>query len=97
MEMEAEEHEKESLRPESENQTPVKGVRDLLWTPINWFRMLSSELHWSFVVGVLIVYNISQGLSMVNWSEDRFKIAFFDVETTVPTRPGQGFTILEFG
>ncbi|KAL9266022.1 NEN2-like protein [Drosera capensis] len=24
-------------------------------------------------------------------------IAFFDVETTVPTRPGQGFEILEFG
>ncbi|KAM2994176.1 hypothetical protein FF2_046178 [Malus domestica] len=67
MEMEAEEHEKESLHPELENQkqkTPVKGVRDLLWTPINWFRMLSSELHWSFVVGVLIVYGISQGLSM---------------------------------
>ncbi|CAN6573081.1 unnamed protein product [Malus baccata var. baccata] len=67
MEMEAEGHEKESLHPELENQkqkTPVKGVRDLLWTPINWFRMLSSELHWSFVVGVLIVYGISQGLSM---------------------------------
>ncbi|KAL6282222.1 hypothetical protein ACE6H2_013151 [Prunus campanulata] len=34
---------------------------------------------------------------MVSRSEDRFEIAFFDVETTVPTRPGQGFTILEFG
>ncbi|XP_048330016.2 protein NEN1 [Ziziphus jujuba] len=30
-------------------------------------------------------------------SEDRSEIAFFDVETTVPTRPGQGFTIIEFG
>ncbi|KAJ7978454.1 Protein NEN1-like [Quillaja saponaria] len=30
-------------------------------------------------------------------SEDRSEIAFFDVETTVPTRPGQGFAILEFG
>lgn len=29
--------------------------------------------------------------------EDRYEIAFFDVETTVPTRPGQGFAILEFG
>ncbi|KAL7139286.1 hypothetical protein ABFS83_09G040500 [Erythranthe nasuta] len=29
--------------------------------------------------------------------EDRSEIAFFDVETTVPTRPGQGFAILEFG
>ncbi|XP_040990493.1 protein NEN1-like [Juglans microcarpa x Juglans regia] len=30
-------------------------------------------------------------------SEERSEIAFFDVETTVPTRPGQGFAILEFG
>lgn len=29
--------------------------------------------------------------------EDRSEIAFFDVETTVPTRTGQGFVILEFG
>lgn len=66
--MEAEEEqEKESLHLEAENQkhqNSVKGVRDLLWTPMNWFKMLSSELHWSFVVGVVIVYGISQGLSM---------------------------------
>ncbi|PON68939.1 Exonuclease/helicase-like [Parasponia andersonii] len=30
-------------------------------------------------------------------SEDRYEIVFFDVETTVPTRPGIGFAILEFG
>ncbi|GLT43545.1 hypothetical protein SLA2020_174850 [Shorea laevis] len=30
-------------------------------------------------------------------TEDRSEIAFFDVETTVPTRSGQGFSILEFG
>ncbi|KAM1682058.1 hypothetical protein ACFX2K_039519 [Malus domestica] len=34
---------------------------------------------------------------MASRSEDRFEIAFFDVETTVPTRPRQGFAILEFG
>lgn len=28
---------------------------------------------------------------------DRSEIAFFDVETTVPTRAGQRFAILEFG
>ncbi|KAI7732926.1 hypothetical protein M8C21_029769 [Ambrosia artemisiifolia] len=28
---------------------------------------------------------------------DRSEIAFFDLETTVPTRPGQGYAILEFG
>ncbi|KAG2679313.1 hypothetical protein I3843_11G046600 [Carya illinoinensis] len=30
-------------------------------------------------------------------SEDRSEIVFFDLETTVPTRAGQGFAILEFG
>ncbi|KAK4257209.1 hypothetical protein QN277_006826 [Acacia crassicarpa] len=30
-------------------------------------------------------------------NEDRSEIVFFDVETTVPTRAGQGFAILEFG
>ncbi|KAG8379220.1 hypothetical protein BUALT_Bualt07G0065900 [Buddleja alternifolia] len=34
---------------------------------------------------------------MVVPSVDRSEIAFFDVETTVPTRSGQGFAILEFG
>ncbi|CAM8933918.1 unnamed protein product [Rhodiola kirilowii] len=29
--------------------------------------------------------------------EDRSEIVFFDVETTVPTRPGQGYALLEFG
>ncbi|XP_019166999.1 PREDICTED: protein NEN1-like [Ipomoea nil] len=29
--------------------------------------------------------------------EDATEIAFFDVETTIPTRPGQGFALLEFG
>ncbi|ESW27285.1 hypothetical protein PHAVU_003G188500 [Phaseolus vulgaris] len=29
--------------------------------------------------------------------EDRSEIVFFDVETSVPTRTGQGFAILEFG
>ncbi|OVA08954.1 Exonuclease [Macleaya cordata] len=29
--------------------------------------------------------------------EDRSEIAFFDVETTIPSRSGQGFALLEFG
>lgn len=29
--------------------------------------------------------------------EERSEIVFFDVETTVPIRAGQGFAILEFG
>ncbi|XP_047310529.1 protein NEN1-like [Impatiens glandulifera] len=34
---------------------------------------------------------------MFSGGDDRSEIAFFDVETTVPTRSGQGFSILEFG
>lgn len=30
-------------------------------------------------------------------AEQRSEIAFFDLETTVPTKQGQGFAILEFG
>lgn len=30
-------------------------------------------------------------------TEERSEIAFFDVETTIPNRSGQGFSILEFG
>ncbi|KAK3211220.1 hypothetical protein Dsin_015926 [Dipteronia sinensis] len=31
-------------------------------TPIDWIKMLSTETHWSFVFGVVVVYGISQGL-----------------------------------
>ncbi|XP_019224031.1 PREDICTED: probable folate-biopterin transporter 2 isoform X2 [Nicotiana attenuata] len=34
----------------------------MLCGPINWFKMLAVELHWSFVFGVVIVYGVSQGL-----------------------------------
>ncbi|XP_073269814.1 protein NEN1-like [Primulina huaijiensis] len=34
---------------------------------------------------------------MVSTIDEKPEIAFFDVETTVPTRPRQGFAILEFG
>uniref|UniRef100_A0A2P2LVI6 Folate-biopterin transporter 2 n=1 Tax=Rhizophora mucronata TaxID=61149 RepID=A0A2P2LVI6_RHIMU len=35
---------------------------DLLLAPVEWLRMLASETHWSFVLGVVVVYGISQGL-----------------------------------
>lgn len=38
------------------------GVRECLCTPVHWFKMLSKELHWSFVFGVVVVYGINQGL-----------------------------------
>ena len=37
------------------------------WSPLDWFRMLSKELHWSFVYGVVMMYGISQGLGGSIW------------------------------
>lgn len=35
---------------------------DCLCIPVHWIKMLSREMHWSFVFGVVSVYGISQGL-----------------------------------
>ena len=43
-----------------------------------------------------IISIIEMNLAMVP-AVDKSEIAFFDVETSVPTRQGQGFAILEFG
>lgn len=47
------------IEDESESK---KGCCGCLWTPIYWIKMLATEMHWSFVLGVVIVYGISQGL-----------------------------------
>ncbi|WOG83989.1 hypothetical protein DCAR_0103168 [Daucus carota subsp. sativus] len=39
-----------------------KGPSAGFWGPINWFRMLVTEMHWTFVFAVLMVYGVSQGL-----------------------------------
>ncbi|XP_054793219.1 probable folate-biopterin transporter 2 [Prosopis cineraria] len=39
-----------------------RGVCECVCIPVHWFKMLSRELHWSFVFGVVVVYGISQGL-----------------------------------
>uniref|UniRef100_A0A1D1Z7L6 General alpha-glucoside permease n=2 Tax=Anthurium amnicola TaxID=1678845 RepID=A0A1D1Z7L6_9ARAE len=33
-----------------------------LSSPLRWFRMLAREMHWSSVMGVMVVYGISQGV-----------------------------------
>ncbi|XP_059292291.1 probable folate-biopterin transporter 2 [Lycium ferocissimum] len=38
------------------------GICSSICAPLNWFRMLAMELHWSYVFGVVIVYGVSQGL-----------------------------------
>lgn len=43
---------------------PRNGFLALVLRPINWLKMLGEELHWSFVLGVMIVYGISQGFAV---------------------------------
>ncbi|KAK6912480.1 Biopterin transporter family [Dillenia turbinata] len=49
----------ENVVPERESR---RGFLELVCVPINWLKMLSSETHWSFVFGVMVVYGLSQGL-----------------------------------
>lgn len=37
-------------------------IQSIFCSPVHWFKMLASQLHWSFVFGVTIVYGVSQGL-----------------------------------
>lgn len=46
---------------EEENESK-KGFWGCFCLPILWFKMLATEMHWSFVLGVVVVYGISQGL-----------------------------------
>ncbi|KAL0464003.1 UNVERIFIED_CONTAM: putative folate-biopterin transporter 3 [Sesamum latifolium] len=43
---------------------PKNGVLGLIVSPFKWVKKLSDELHWSFVLGVVIVYGINQGLCL---------------------------------
>lgn len=52
-------HSEEEEVQESEHND---GICSSICAPVNWFRMLVVELHWSFVFGVVIVYGVSQGL-----------------------------------
>ncbi|KAK6927663.1 Biopterin transporter family [Dillenia turbinata] len=53
------EADEENVVPERE---PRRGFLELVCVPINCLKMLSSETHWSFVFGVMVVYGLSQGL-----------------------------------
>ncbi|KAL6563199.1 hypothetical protein OROHE_005786 [Orobanche hederae] len=40
------------------------GILGLLLSPFNFLKKLSDEMHWSFVLGVVIVYGINQGIGL---------------------------------
>lgn len=48
----------------NKEKTANEGFISLMLGPAYWFRKLGDELHWSFVLGVVIVYGINQGVSI---------------------------------
>ncbi|KAK9947227.1 hypothetical protein M0R45_012659 [Rubus argutus] len=61
MMVEEEEHLKPCGGEIVEENEAKRGCCDAVCTPIQWFKMLCREMHWSFVLGVVVVYGISQG------------------------------------
>lgn len=49
---------------EENNRRKMGGFWGFVWRPIHWFKMLCKELHWTFVLGVMIVYGASQGVGV---------------------------------
>lgn len=61
-----EEEEEESFPLEGETQKPKwleDSILGKIMSPLRWINKLCDELHWSFVIAVITVYGISQGLS----------------------------------
>ncbi|KAH9620152.1 hypothetical protein KSS87_023707 [Heliosperma pusillum] len=56
--------EEEESHKNSNYKSQKEGMLGIIKSGVNLINMLSDELHWSFVMGVITVYGISQGLSM---------------------------------
>lgn len=52
--------EKQALKEKA----PNNGTFGMIRSPFNWLRKLSDELHWSFVLGVVIIYGVNQGVGL---------------------------------
>jgi hypothetical protein len=52
----------ESDEQNEEKKSKGVWICNIFCIPIHWFKMLSREMHWSFVLGVVVVYGISQGV-----------------------------------
>ncbi|KAK6153833.1 hypothetical protein DH2020_013472 [Rehmannia glutinosa] len=50
---------------QAQKEKPSKnGILGLIFSPFDFLKKLSDELHWSFVLGVVIVYGINQGIGL---------------------------------
>ncbi|KAG9455932.1 hypothetical protein H6P81_000440 [Aristolochia fimbriata] len=55
--------EKIGLRNEDlKEKSSPEATPPLFLAPVNWFKKLAQEMHWSFVFGVVVVYGVSQGM-----------------------------------
>ncbi|XP_057767758.1 probable folate-biopterin transporter 3 isoform X2 [Salvia miltiorrhiza] len=55
----------EGFPPQAQIERGAKnGIFGLILSPFSWLKRLSDELHWSFVLGVVIVYGINQGVGL---------------------------------
>ncbi|CAI9094665.1 OLC1v1030443C1 [Oldenlandia corymbosa var. corymbosa] len=51
----------EDVEEEKEDKNGISSNNGCFCEPVNWLRMLASETHWSFVLGVVVINGISQG------------------------------------
>nr|KAJ0214927.1 hypothetical protein LSAT_V11C300111070 [Lactuca sativa] len=49
--------------PPSTNSKLLRPITSLILQPLQWLKMLSSELNPSFILGIFLVYGLSQGFS----------------------------------
>ncbi|XP_022153452.1 probable folate-biopterin transporter 3 [Momordica charantia] len=50
------------IRSKERKKVKRRGMWNSIRNPFKWLKMLSDKLHWSFVLGVIFVYGVSQGL-----------------------------------
>ncbi|XP_014502605.1 probable folate-biopterin transporter 2 [Vigna radiata var. radiata] len=82
--MQEEGNQEEPYGESVEEYKPKRGFWDCLCIPIQWFSMLSREMHWSFIFGVVVIYGISQGLG-VALAEVGTKYYMKDVQKVQPS------------
>lgn len=87
----------ESVKLDAQNQE--KNPRDmgfwgLLCSPVHWFKMLCEVLHWNFVLGVVIVYGVSQGLGK-GLSKVSTQYYMKDVQKMQPSEAQVYFGVIE--
>ncbi|KAM0943399.1 putative biopterin transporter family [Dioscorea sansibarensis] len=63
----SDDHQQQQQQQQPQSSTSLKGfiimIMSISWQPFQWLSMLCRELNTSFVLGVLLVYGVSQGFA----------------------------------